>query len=225
MDFACHAASWNRRGNNNPNPMIPKSARALLVVPAAFLAGPAAVAGESDAFKPFGHPADHWELTLESGYLWNVGSNTPIDYEIAPTQLTLRSPVVLNWFEGDDGSRLIVRSRASLLMESIVEGPEDFYLGISGAPSIEYWFPNEKTSLFFSIGGGVGLINSTREAGGQGQDFTLNWFWQLGLRQEIAPQLSVLAGAYFIHHSNGGQTTPNPGIDALGFTVGLGWSW
>lgn len=171
------------------------------------------------------HPAEAWELTLESGYLWNTGSNTPIDYEIAPTQFTLRSPTVLNWFAGEDGSKLVVRSRVSLLTESIVEGPEDYYIGLSGAPSIEYWFPNEKTSLFFSIGGGIGLTNSTNVFGGQGQDFTFNWFWQLGARQEIAANLSLLGGAYFIHHSNGGQTDPNPGIDALGFTLGLGWRW
>lgn len=172
-----------------------------------------------------GHPADAWELTLESGYLWNVGSNTPIDYEIMPTQFTFRSPTVLNWFAGDDGSRVVVRSRVSLLTESIVEGPESFYFGINGAPSIEYWFPNQKTSLFFSIGGGIGWTDSTSVPGGQGQDFTLNWFSQLGVRQEIADNLSVLGGAYFIHHSNGGQTDPNPGIDALGFTLGLGWTW
>jgi hypothetical protein len=35
----------------------------------------------------------------------------------------------------------------------------------------------------------------------------------------------VLGGAYFIHHSNGGQTSPNPGIDALGFTIGMGWQF
>ena len=171
------------------------------------------------------HPAESWEVTFESGYLENIGSNTPLDYEIVPTQLTFRSPTVLNWFAGDDGSRLIVRSRFSLLAESIVKGPEDFYFGINGAPSIEYWFPNEKTSIFYSIGGGVGWTNSTSVPGGQGQDFTLNWFSQLGLRQEIAPNLSILGAAYFIHHSNGGQTDPNPGIDALGFTVGLGWRW
>ena len=51
------------------------------------------------------HPAEAWELTFESGYLWNIGNNTPIDYEIAPTQFTLRSPTVLNWFAGEDGSR------------------------------------------------------------------------------------------------------------------------
>jgi hypothetical protein len=61
--------------------------------------------------------------------------------------------------------------------------------------------------------------------GGQGQDFTLNWFAQLGLRRELTENLSLLGGAYFLHHSNGGQTSPNPGIDALGFTVGLGWTF
>ena len=81
------------------------------------------------------HPAEAWELTLESGYLWNIGDNTAIDYEIAPTQFTFRSPVVLNWWEDEHGARLVVRSRFSVLMESIVEGPEDYYFGINGAPS------------------------------------------------------------------------------------------
>lgn len=168
------------------------------------------------------HPADRWEFVLESGYLWNVGDNTPIDYEIIPTQLTLRSPSVWTWWENDEGARLIVRHRVSALFESIVRGPEDYYLGLAAAPSIEYWFPSARTSLFFSIGGGAGVTNSAGPPGGQGQDFTLNWFTQLGLRQELAEDLSLLGGVYFIHHSNGGQTSPNPGIDALGFTLGLG---
>ena len=58
-----------------------------------------------------------------------------------------------------------------------------------------------------------------------GQDFTLNWFSQLGIRQSITEDLSILGSAYFTHHSNGGMTDPNPGIDALGFTVGLGWKF
>lgn len=169
------------------------------------------------------HPADAWELTLESGYLWNIGSNTSIDYEIIPTQLTLRSPAMFTWFENDDGSRLALRNRFALIAESIVQGPEDYYLGLSAAPSLEWWFPDAKTSLFFSLGGGIGVTNSTDVYDGQGQDFTLNWFSQLGIRHEIAPHLSILGGAYFTHHSNGGQTDPNPGIDALGFTIGLGW--
>lgn len=171
------------------------------------------------------HPSEAWELTLETGYLWNVGSNTPIDYEIIPTQLTLRTPTHWHWWEDENGARLIVRGRYSLMMETFTVGPESGYLGISGAPSIEYWFADARTSVFFSIGGGVGLTDSTRVPGGQGQDFTLNWFAQLGLRRELTENLSLLGGAYFLHHSNGGQTSPNPGIDALGFTVGLGWTF
>ncbi len=168
------------------------------------------------------HPADEWEFVLESGYLWNVGDNTPIDYEIIPTQFTFRSPAMWSLFDGADGSRLVVRNRFAAIVETITVGPEDYYLGLSAAPSLEYWFPSQQTSLFFSVGGGVGFTNSTDVAGGQGQDFTLNWFSQLGIRQQITKDLSLLGGAYFVHHSNGGRTSPNPGIDALGFTVGLG---
>lgn len=171
------------------------------------------------------HPSDLWEFVVESGYTWNVGDNTPIDYEIVPTQLTLRSPAQICWWNDPSGARLIVRSRVSLMMESIVEGPESWYLGLGGAPSIEYWFADARSSAFFSIGGGIGVTDSAGGIGGQGQDFTLNWFAQLGLRRELRPGLSLLGGAYFVHHSNGGRTTPNPGIDALGFTLGLGWSF
>jgi hypothetical protein len=168
-------------------------------------------------------PWRRWEVTFESGYLWNVGSNTPLDYEIAPTQVSFRGPAHFERAAGGRGGLLVLRPRFSLLLESIVEGPEDHYFGLAAAPSAEWWLPSGRTSLFFSVGGGVGWINSTREAGGQGQDFTLNWFAHLGVRHELRPQLSLLAGVYFLHHSNGGRTDPNPGIDALGFTIGAGW--
>ncbi len=168
-------------------------------------------------------PADSWEWTLESGYLWNVGNNTDIDYEIVPTQLTLRSPVVWTWWEDESGAEIVVRNRFSLLMESITAGPESYYLGAAAAPSIEYWFPDDKTSLFFSIGGGLGWTDSSGGTDGMGQDLTFNWFTQLGVRREIMENVSLLGGVYFIHHSNLGMTDPNPGIDALGFTLGVGW--
>ena len=104
-------------------------------------------------------------------------------------------------------------------------GPESYYIGLAAAPSVEYWFPSQKTSAFFSIGGGFGWTDS---AGGQqalGQDFTFNWFMQLGLRQKITGNLSLLGGPYYQHLSNGGATDPNPAVDALGFTVGLGWTF
>lgn len=171
------------------------------------------------------HPADRWELALQSGYTSNIGHNTPLDYEIIPTQLVLRSPMMFEFHAGSDGSRFLLRNRFAFLAESIVKGPESYYLGLNAAPSIEYWFPSGETSLYFSIGGGIGLTDSTRVVGGQGQDFTLNWFSEFGLRQQIAKDLSIMGGVYFLHHSNGGQTTPNPGIDALGATIGLGWQF
>jgi lipid A 3-O-deacylase len=172
-----------------------------------------------------GESCDSWEWTLESGWLTQVGNNTGADYEIIPTQLTLRSPVVWTWWSDDDGARLIVRHRISVLYETIIQGPEDYHLGFNAAPSIEYWLPSGTTSLFFSIGGGAGWINSAGGADGQGQDLTLNWFSQLGVRHRIFEQTSLLAGVYFIHHSNLGMTDPNPGIDALGFTLGLGMTF
>ncbi|MES2475377.1 MAG: acyloxyacyl hydrolase [Verrucomicrobiota bacterium] len=168
---------------------------------------------------------DTWEWTLESGYLWNVGNNTDIDYEIIPTQLTLRSPIAWTWLEQENGAKLVVRNRFSALFETITHGPEDAYLGLAAAPSIEYWFPSQKTSVYFSIGGGFGWTNSSGGPQGMGQDFTFNWFTQLGIRQQITEKISVLAGPYFIHHSNLGMTDPNPGIDALGFTVGCAWTF
>lgn len=182
--------------------------------------------GPALAFEPFEkrtHPADAWELTLETGYLWNIGSNTDIDYEIIPTQLTLRSPIVWTWWEDEAGAKLVVRNRFSALFETITAGPESYYIGVAGAPSIEYWFPSEKTSIYFSVGGGLGWTNSAGGEQALGQDLTFNWFAQLGIRHEIARNVSLMAGPYFIHHSNMGMTDPNPGIDAFGFTVGCAW--
>lgn len=177
-----------------------------------------AVAGET-------HPADTWEWTFESGYLWQVGHNTDADYEIIPTQLTLRSPVVWTWWKDEKGAQIVVRNRFSALAETYTVGPEDYYLGMTAAPSIEYWFPSEKTSLFLSVGGGAGWTNSSGGAEGQGQDLAFNWFAQLGVRQEITEDFSILAGGYFTHHSNLGMTDPNPGIDAVGFTLGCSWKF
>jgi len=167
-------------------------------------------------------PRDCWEWTLDSGWLHQIGSNTDADYEIIPTQLTLRSPVVWHWWSGADGDSVIVRSRYSLLYGSIIQGPEDYHLGFNAAPSIEYWSSSGIHSVFFSIGGGAGWINSAGGSDGQGQDLTFNWFVHLGLRRMINETTSLHLGGYFIHHSNLGMTDPNPGIDALGITIGIG---
>ena len=161
---------------------------------------------------------------LETGVLWEMGGNTPLDYTLVQTELSWRSPFVLKK-DFDDGSVLVVRHHASLLGAWVAEGPESHYFGIAGSPSLEWWSANQAWSAYFSIGGGIGVIDSTDVEGGQGQDFTLNWFAKAGLQYQINDETAVFGGPFFQHMSNGGATDPNPGIDALGFTLGASFSF
>jgi hypothetical protein len=78
--------------------------------------------------------------------------------------------------------------------------------------------------LFTGAGGGFGLTDARGITGGLGQDFTLNWFIRIGIEHRIARRRSFSAGIMYQHMSNAGMTKPNPGIDALGFTLGCGWT-
>ena len=170
------------------------------------------------------HPADIGALNVESGVLWEIGSGTPISYRLVPTQLAWRSKEFLGWVF-TDGSRLVVRHRLALIGTWVQNGPESHYLGFSASPSVEWWNPAGTWSLFTGSGGGLGLIDSRGVKGGQGQDFTLNWFIRGGVEHVMAKGRRLSAGLMYQHMSNGGQTKPNPGIDALGFTLGYGWSF
>ena len=67
------------------------------------------------------------------------------------------------------------------------------------------------------------LVSVTGGTATQGQDFTLTWFIRGGIEHAIGHNRTVSAGILYQHMSNGGQTKPNPGIDALGFSVGYSW--
>jgi lipid A 3-O-deacylase len=170
------------------------------------------------------HPADQWEFGVETGYLTKVKHNSPLDYRIVPTQLVWRSPPMFEIWHGESGARLTVRNRMALVAETFVRGAEDYYFAFAGSPSFELWSADQKSALFYEIGGGVGLVNAKGVPGGQGQDLTFNWFTQLGARRQLTPKTAVTAGAYFTHHSNLGMTHPNPGIDVLGVKVGVMWT-
>jgi hypothetical protein len=169
------------------------------------------------------HPADHWEIAAELGYLEKVRNNSPLDYVIVPLQIAWRSPASFDLWQGDSGVRLRVRNRISILLETYLKGAEDYYFAFSGAPVFELWNAAATEALFFEIGGGFGLTNSKGTTGGQGQDFTLNWYSQLGARHQLDKQQALTAAVYFTHHSNLGMTDPNPGIDVLG--INFGWVW
>ena len=169
------------------------------------------------------HPADRWEVAFEAGYLKKIRNNSSLDYVIAPAQLAWRSPAMFDLWQGASGARLTVRNRMAVVYETYLKGGEDYYFAFAGAPTFELWGADQKSALFFEIGGGAGLTNAGNTPGGQGQDFTFNWFSQLGARYQFNKNQAVTAAGYFTHHSNLGMTDPNPGIDVLG--VNLGWVW
>ncbi|MDB6069231.1 MAG: hypothetical protein JWL81_402 [Verrucomicrobiales bacterium] len=167
-------------------------------------------------------PASQWAFDVEGGALWRVSDNTFLDYTVVPVIFSLRTPAHIRMDLG--GGELTVRARFSLLTEAVAQGPESAYLGFSASPSVEYWLrKGGPDCLYASVGGGFGYINSQDTPGGQGQDFTLNWFATAGLRHYVSSAFSVNAGVMFQHWSNGGATDPNPGLDALGPMIGGTW--
>ena len=121
---------------------------------------------------------------------------------------------------------LNIGMRTTLIATWIEEGPENYYFGFSGGGIAELWSPSRTWALYFGSGGGAGAIDSSGgEGGGQGQDFTLNWYLQGGVRRVVGEDISLFGGAFFQHLSNGGATDPNPGVDAVGFSLGVSVSF
>ena len=162
-------------------------------------------------------------VSVEHGLLWQVGNSTPLSYRLMPTQLSWRSPEAFGWplYSG----RLVVRNRVTLLGTWVQQGPESHYIAVAGSPSVEWWNARGTLCAFAGAGGGAGWLDSQGVAGSQGQDFTLNWFARAGIEHIRSRYIRWSAGVMFRHMSNGGQTNPNPGIDALGLTLGWAWSF
>lgn len=187
-----------------------------------------ALLGSFFAIVPFARAAEQpWAssaLNVETGALWEIGSGTPIAYRLVPVQLSWRSKEFFG-HAFSNGSRIVLRHRLTLLADYVQYGPESHYIGFSGSPSLELWDQTGRWSLFTGSGGGFGVIDSREIKGGMGQDFTLNWFIRGGIERITAKNIRLTAGIMYQHMSNGGMTKPNPGIDALGFTLGYGWAY
>lgn len=170
-------------------------------------------------------PAAPWATStwnLETGILWEAGTSTPWPYRLMQSQVSWRSPKVFGW-ELKNGSQILMRHRLTLIGTLMQQGPESYYFAVSGSPSLEWWNRQGNWALFGGAGGGFGLLDSQEVAGGQGQNFTLNWFARGGIEHVTKRNLHWTAAIMFQHMSNGGATEPNPGIDAVGFMVGVGW--
>lgn len=163
-----------------------------------------------------------WETELTSGVLWKVGGGgSQLPYVLLPQIVSFKIPPIGErpWA----GGTLVLRSRFSLLIEPIVRGPEHSYLGVAAAGEVEWRSASERFTGFFSSGGGFGWMDSKgyEIAGGQGQDFNLNWLIHSGVRFRLAQDWRLSLGLYFQHISNRGMDKINPGINALGPTLSL----
>ncbi|MBE7538987.1 MAG: acyloxyacyl hydrolase [Opitutaceae bacterium] len=170
------------------------------------------------------HPAEQSAVDVETGAIWQVGTGTPLSYRLFPTQLSWRSKEAFG-LELGNGFRVRFRHRLTLQATWIDQGPESHYVAVGGSPSIELWDRMGRWALAGGAGGGLGMLDSRGVKGGQGQDFTFHWFARGGIEHVIAPARRIMAGVLFQHMSNGGQTKPNPGIDAVGFTFGYSASY
>lgn len=172
-------------------------------------------------------PAQHWEVDYETGILWKfTGSATPLSYTVEPQILTVQSPLV-----GDArsfaGGELVIRNRFSLLVEPISMGPEHHFIGTTASGDMEWWDKTRTFSVFFAAGGGVGWLDSKGHQikGAQGEDFNLTWLAYPGVRYLFKNRMSASAGVYFQHVSNRYLNHINPGLNAIGPMLSLGWHY
>lgn len=194
------------------------------LVPAALLAA-TVLRGAGPEAPPEARPAVapiRWEIDYSAGVLWKVGGGaTRLPYVFAPQIISFKIPPITQrpWA----GGTLMLRSRFSLLFEPIVRGPEHSYLGVAAAGELEWRDATERWACFFASGGGFGWLDSKghETPGGQGQDFNLNWLIHSGVRYRTSTGWWWSAGVYFQHISNRGMDDVNPGVNALGPTVGL----
>lgn len=166
----------------------------------------------------------NWEIDFETGILWRAGHNgTYLNYTLLPQILTFKTAPVLRRAVG--GGELTMRSRFSLLHEPIIEGPENHFTGITASGILEWWDASHRFGWFFSSGGGVGGLDSKgyEVNGAQGQDFNFTWFLYPGARYQVSDKFSAGFGLYYQHVSNRDLDKVNPGIDAVGPMLSLGW--
>lgn len=171
-------------------------------------------------------PIQPWRLDLESGVLWHfAGSSSPQDYVFLPQLISLVGPA--NFVRRVLGHDLFLRSRYSLLLEPILQAPEHHYYAGSVSGLLEWWNDARTYCLFFTSGGGFGWLDARGYSipGGQGQEFNLNWLIYGGGRLRLSGRSTAGLGLYFQHVSNGHLNKLDPGVNAIGPMLNIGWAW
>src|SRR5436190_10446924 len=103
-----------------------------LSVALVLLNGRAVAAPESPPNAVRSAPKKNWEIDFEAGILWRAGHNgTYLNYTLLPQILTWKTAPVLR--HAVAGGELTMRSRFSLLHESIIKGPENHFTAVTAS--------------------------------------------------------------------------------------------
>ena len=195
---------------------------ALLLGSFAPLAG-AATDRISTHFSTDAVEAPNFEVAADTAYMLVIIGN-PNSYEVAAQFFTAR----WRWgvIERDSWLQGYNQVYATLVVEPIVRGPEDFYYGISLGFRYNFAKPGARFVPYVSGGVGLGWLDSHASIyGAQGQDFTFNILTATGFAYKVNDHLKLNAGVQYQHLSNGGQTDPNPSVNLLGPQIGATYSF
>ena len=167
--------------------------------------------------------APNFEVATDTAYMLGIIGN-PNSYEVAAQFFTAR----WRWgvVERDSWLQGYNQVYATLMVEPIVRGPEDFYYGISLGFRYNFAKPGARFVPYVSGGVGLGWLDSHASIyGAQGQDFTFNILTATGFAYKVNDRWKLNAGIQYQHLSNGGQTDPNPSVNLLGPQIGATYSF
>jgi lipid A 3-O-deacylase len=167
--------------------------------------------------------APNFEVATDTAYMLGIIGN-PNSYEVAAQFFTAR----WRWgvIERDSWLQGYNQIYATLMVEPIVRGPEDFYYGISLGFRYNFAKPGARFVPYVSGGVGLGWLDSHANIyGAQGQDFTFNILTATGFAYKVNDHWKLNAGIQYQHLSNGGQTDPNPSVNLLGPQIGATYSF
>lgn len=164
---------------------------------------------------------DNAFIDSQVSVLFQINNEIPEDTIAVNHMLTFRGSPRFEWPE----YHLAIRDSASLITQWFAEGAENYYIGLKFGPSIELDLNNGRNILYFLPGGGFGLTDSVGNGKGMGQDLTLNYMFEAGMRYLPNSYLKMFTGIQFQHLSNLGMKDPNLGLNALGPTIGLSFRW
>ena len=167
--------------------------------------------------------APNFEVATDTAYMLGIIGN-PNSYEVAAQFFTAR----WRWgvIERDSWLQGYNQVYATLMVEPIVRGPEDFYYGISLGFRYNFAKPGARFVPYVSGGVGLGWLDSHANIyGAQGQDFTFNILTATGFAYKVNDHWKLNAGIQYQHLSNGGQTDPNPSVNLLGPQIGATYSF